>query len=163
MVLSSWSSAKRIPRSIFYFLLIFAAIVLIIIIFYLPETLQKIAGDGSVPLTGIHRPLIQNFGKQKETLEDGKKQAEKRYVSEPLSFKTFIESFKLLLEKDVFITLLFGSVVYAVWSMVTSSTSSLFKKEYKLSDVLIGLVFLPNGKYFSPLPSLHFGSSKTLN
>jgi hypothetical protein len=161
-VLSSRSSAKRFPRSIFYFLLIFAAVVVVIITFYLPETLQKIAGDGSIPLSGIHRPLIQNFGKQKETLEEGKKHAETRRVTEPLSFKTFLESFKLLLEKDVFITLLFGSVVYAVWSMVTSSTSNLFKKEYKLSDVQIGLVFLPNGKYFSPLPPLHFCFSKTL-
>jgi Ca2+/Na+ antiporter len=142
----------KITRSIFYFLLIFASLVLVIITFYLPETLKKIAGDGSIPLTGIHRPLIQLFSKQNENVEDGKKQEKKPRVSEPLSFKTFIDSFQLLLEKDVFITLLFGSIIYTVWSMVTSSTSSLFKKEYQLSDVLIGLVFLPNGNSPSPSP-----------
>ncbi|CCX34920.1 Similar to Probable transporter AQR1; acc. no. P53943 [Pyronema omphalodes CBS 100304] len=132
-------------RSIFYFLLIFASLVVVIIAFFLPETLQRIAGDGTIPLTGVHKPLIENFRKKKDVEEGKPRDVEKPRAAAPVSFKTFLESFKLLFEKDVFITLLFGSIIYAVWSMVTSSTSNLFKKEYHLSDIEIGLVFLPNG------------------
>jgi hypothetical protein len=139
--------AKTYPRSIFYFLLIFASLVVVIIAFFLPETLQRIAGDGTIPLTGVHRPLIDNFRKKKDVEEGKPRDVEKPRAAAPVSFKTFLESFQLLLEKDVFITLLFGSIIYAVWSMVTSSTSNLFKKEYHLSDIEIGLIFLPNGKF----------------
>jgi hypothetical protein len=59
-----------------------------------------------------------------------------------------VDSFRLLGETDVFVTLLFGGIIYAVWSMITSSTSTLFKKEYQLSDVMIGLIFFPNGMYW---------------
>ncbi|KAF1988093.1 MFS general substrate transporter [Aulographum hederae CBS 113979] len=127
-------------RSIFWFLFIFAVIVLFIIVLLLPETLPRIAGDGSVPVSGIYRPLIDVIknGRRRETT--GSKTPPTKF-----SLRTLTESFELLFEKDVFITLLFGSIIYAVWSMVTSSTSTLFKKEYKLNDVMIGLVFLPNG------------------
>jgi MFS family permease len=49
------------------------------------------------------------------------------------------------MEKDVFITLFFGSIVYTVWSMVTSSTTALFQDRFNLNDLQVGLVFLPNG------------------
>jgi MFS family permease len=127
-------------RSIFYFLLGLASFVVALLFLYLPETLRKIAGNGSKPLFGIYNPV---FGRVKSENDIPKEQ---RYKPTPLSFSTLFESFKLLAEKDVFVSLLFGGIIYTVWSMITSSTSTLFKEEYHLSDVLIGLCFLPNGK-----------------
>ena len=127
-------------RSIFYFLLGLATSVVVLLFLYMPETLRKIAGDGSKPLYGIYKPVFGN-GQREHSVPK-----EERYRPTPLSFRTLFESFKLLAEKDVFVSLLFGGIIYTVWSMITSSTSTLFKEEYHLSDVLIGLCFLPNGK-----------------
>jgi MFS family permease len=127
-------------RSIFWFLFGLALMVIVLTAFLLPETLRKIAGNGSLQLYGIYRPLI-NLRRGSEIPK------ENRYVPSRLSFSMLMDSFKLLLEKDVLVTLIFGGFTYAVWSMITSSTASLFKDEYKLDDVQIGLVFLPNGSY----------------
>jgi MFS family permease len=134
-------------RSIFYFLLGLAAFVVILLVLYLPETLPKIAGDGSKPLHGMYRPLLGNVKHQSKT------SGEARYKPEPLSFSAFFDSFRLLAEKDVLVSLVFGGIIYTVWSMITSSTSTLFKEEYHLSEVFIGLCFIPNGNHFS---SPHF-------
>ncbi|KAI5778329.1 major facilitator superfamily domain-containing protein [Geopyxis carbonaria] len=124
-------------RSIFYFLLISAAVVLILLTLFLPETLQTIAGDGSLRLSGIHRPLIPLHPAPGPP---------KGRVTSPLSFHTYLTSFQLLTEPDILATLLFGAVVYTVWSMVTSSTSSLFAAEHRgITAVQTGLLFLPNG------------------
>jgi Ca2+/Na+ antiporter len=119
-----------------------AAMVFILLVIYLPETLRKIAGDGSKPLYGIYKPLLG--GPKVKNMSSSK---EERYKPTPLTFNTLFESFKMLAEKDVFVSLIFGAVIYSVWSMITSSTSTLFKEEYNLSDVIIGLTFLPNGTF----------------
>ena len=109
----------------------------------LPETLRPIAGNGTVKLTGMHKPFIYSITGQKGVIEGALPDARKgkvtwRAVFAPLTF---------LIEKDVFITLFFGSVVYTVWSMVTSSTTDLFSEVYGLSSLQIGLTFLGNGKH----------------
>jgi len=135
-------------RSIFYFLLGLASFVVILLFLYLPETLPKIAGDGSRPLYRIYRPLLGNAQRDAKILKD------ERYKPTSLSFSAIFDSFKLILEKDVAVSLLFGGTIYTVWSMITSSTSTLFKEEYNLSEVVIGLCFLPNGTFIFPLLSL---------
>ncbi|KIV99862.1 uncharacterized protein PV09_08530 [Verruconis gallopava] len=130
-------------RSIFFFLTGLSAAVIILLITYLPETQRKIAGDGTRRLYGIYRPLL-GAPKGPEI------PPEERYKPSKMSFAILLESFKLLAEKDVAISLLFGGVIYTVWSMITSSTASLFKEEYHLNEVLIGLAFLPNGKITCP-------------
>src|SRR5438309_486592 len=88
-------------RSIFWFLFALALMVIILMAFVLPETLPKIAGNGSLPLYGIYKPLIN--------LRRGPRvPKENRYVPSRLSFTLLIDSFKLLLEKDVIVTLIFG-------------------------------------------------------
>jgi len=113
------------------------------VILFLPETLPKIVGDGSIQLGRFHQPWLR-FSK-KQQLEQAKLPISSS--EQPVSLLTMvIESFSLLAEKDVFVTLIFGGITYTVWSMITSSTPSLFQKEYDLNDILIGLAFLPNGK-----------------
>lgn len=67
------------------------------------------------------------------------------YSSTKITLGTFAEPLLLLKEKDILLSLIFGGTVYAVWSMVTSSTTGLFKQAFSLNEVLIGLAFLPNG------------------
>ncbi|KAL0944527.1 major facilitator superfamily transporter [Colletotrichum truncatum] len=129
-------------RSIFVFLLILSLVVTTVIIVFLPETMRSIAGNGSIRLEGIYKPLGRYVTRASN------------YQSEdlrgPLSRKkvtlaTFLEPLYLLIQRDILINLVFGGVVYTIWSMVTSSTTGLFKQLFGLSDLQIGLAFLPNG------------------
>lgn len=129
-------------RSIFWFLTIAGAISLLSILVFLPETLRPIAGNGSVPLTGFHKPFIYYIFPQKHAQEGATPGVEKTKVT----WKAVFSPLTFLFEKDVFITLFFGSIVYTFWSMVTSSTTSLFQEVYGLSTLQVGLTFLGNGK-----------------
>lgn len=128
-------------RSIFWFLTIMAAISLVSIMCFLPETLRSIAGNGTVPLYGLHKPYIYYVTGQPDIQEDAKPIGEKKKVT----WKTVLAPLTFLGEKDVFITLFFGAIVYTVWSMVTSSTSQLFEDTYGLNTLEVGLTFLGNG------------------
>lgn len=129
-------------RSIFWFLTICAGFSVLFILVLLPETLPPIAGNGTVPLKGMHKPLIYMVIGQVGAKEDAKPGVEKSKVT----FRTVIAPLRFLMEKDVFVTLFFGSIVYTVWSMVTSSTTPLFQKAYGLNSLEVGLTFLGNGK-----------------
>lgn len=133
-------------RSIFWALVIMSGISLMSILFFLPETLRTVAGNGSVRLNGHSKPfiyyLIGQNGTQAGAIPDKNKSK--------VSFQTILAPLAFLTEKDVFITLFFGSIVYTVWSMITSSTSALFQARYGLSTLKIGLTFLGNGKRIYP-------------
>ncbi|KAF2470878.1 MFS general substrate transporter [Lindgomyces ingoldianus] len=128
-------------RSIFVFLLILSSLTLLAIIIFLPETLRRIAGNGELRLTGIHKSLLQRFTKDPPYLED----RDDTYTPPRVTAKTFIEPLLLLKEKDILLSLVFGGVIYAIWSMVTASTTGLFKQAFGLNEVLLGLAFIPNG------------------
>lgn len=128
-------------RSIFIFLLILSSLVIIAIIFLLPETLRSIAGNGSLRLAGIHQPLIRCFTKDPPYIQD----RDGAYSPPKVTAKTFIEPLLLLKEKDILLSLIFGGTIYAIWSMVTSSTTGLFKQIFHLNELQLGLAFLPNG------------------
>lgn len=125
---------------IFWFLFGGGVFALLVLVVFLPETLRPIAGNGSICLKGIHRPLYYRFTPSQEHLIE-----QNLPPAKPFTPSMLLSPFKLLLEKDVFSTILFGSVVYAVWSMVTSSTPALFQSRFHLSDLQTGLIFLPNG------------------
>ncbi|PTB35136.1 hypothetical protein M441DRAFT_62996 [Trichoderma asperellum CBS 433.97] len=128
-------------RSIFIFLVILSSLVIIMVILFLPETLRSIAGNGSLRLTGIYKPLVARFTVEPPYMQDPDEAVQRKKVT----VITFIEPLKLLVEKDIVLNLLFGGVVYAIWSMVTSSTTGLFKSRFGLNELLLGLAFLPNG------------------
>lgn len=128
-------------RSIFWFLTIFGSLVLLGIVAFLPETLRAIAGNGTVRLTGVQKPLIYMIRGQPDVRAESDTDAPKRRVQ----LSTIVTPLRFLVEKDVLVTLLYGSVIYTVWSMVTSSTTAIFQERYHLQNLYVGLAFLPNG------------------
>ncbi|TDZ35591.1 Itaconate transport protein [Colletotrichum spinosum] len=128
-------------RSVFVFLLVASTSILIAIMVLLPETMRSIAGNGSLRLRGIYKPLIRYVTK------------EPKYMAEPegplhrqkITLWTFLRPFRLLKEKDLDINLIWGGFIYAIWNMVTSSTTPIFKEKFNLSELLLGVAFLPNG------------------
>ena len=127
-------------HAIFWFLFGLGALTLLFILLLLPETLRSIAGNGTIRLTSVHRPFIYSFSPPPAELLE-RETTPKRNIT----ISNIVAPLKFLLEKDVFITLFFGSIIYTVWSMVTSSTTALFQSRFNLNDLQVGLVFLPNG------------------
>jgi MFS family permease len=131
-------------HAIFWLLFILGSIALILIILFLPETLRRIAGNGSVPLHGLNRPIIyqplKQYWEEKPHHEHASEEDPPR-----VTLASILSPLRFLFEKDVFCTLLFGAVVYTIWSTVTSSTTALFQPRYGLTDLEVGLAFLPNG------------------
>ncbi|KAF7864300.1 uncharacterized protein EAF02_010268 [Botrytis sinoallii] len=125
-------------RAIFWFLFGLGALALLLIVVLLPETLRSLAGNGSIILKGIHRPL---YYVQPSTEHPSQELPTKKNVT----VSSVIAPLKFLLEKDVFVTLFFGAIIYTVWSMVTSSTTALFSEHFDLNNLELGLIFLPNG------------------
>ena len=127
-------------HSIFMFLLVLSSLTLASLVVFLPETMRSIAGNGTIRLRGIYRPLIECFGVKS-----------KHYTQDPparkmsIDMETFTSPLKMLIQKDILTNLLFGGVVYAIWSMVTSSTTGLLKDRFHLDETMIGLAYLPNG------------------
>ncbi|KAK3948001.1 major facilitator superfamily domain-containing protein [Pseudoneurospora amorphoporcata] len=134
-------------HAIFWFLFILGSITLAAILLFLPETLRRIAGNGTVPLKGIHRPFFDRQLRQRYWKERDAATEEGDLTAPPpkLTCSTFFSSLRFIFEKDVLVTLLFGAIVYTVWSMVTSSTTALFQSRFGLSNLQTGLIFLPNG------------------
>lgn len=132
-------------RSIFWFLFALSVLVLAILLVCLPETHRQIAGNGSIPLQGVHKPFMYwVVPTPKAWTGNPATSAARKPLS--ASFKSVLTPFKQLLEKDILALLAWGALVYAVWSMVTSSSTTVLKKEFpSLTDVELGLCFLPNG------------------
>jgi len=143
-------------RSIFYFLFILGFIALSTIVVLLPETLRNLAGNGTIYLHGWrYRPLSYRLlGLPEPVLE--RRDPEVAKIKPKFNWGEMITGpARMLCEKDVFVTLLFGSVVYAVWSMVTASTTHLFQARYHLNDLTVGFAFLPNGSSIPTNSSFH--------
>ena len=129
-------------RSIFWFLFVLSAIVLVLLLILLPETHRRIAGNGSVPLSGVHRPAVYLVKPSYETQSP----PESKTASFPKVLKSMTTPLRHVFEKDVFVLLLWGALVYTGWSMVTSSTTTVMINEFpSLTQLEVGLCFLPNG------------------
>ncbi|KAL2272419.1 hypothetical protein FJTKL_06586 [Diaporthe vaccinii] len=128
-------------RSIFIFLTILSSLVIIMLLIYLPETLRRIAGNGTLRLSGIYQPFIRRLMKEPDYMEDPGEKPEVPKVT----FKTFTAPVKLLAEKDIIALLVSGGMVYTIWSMVVASTTGIFQDRFGLNELMLGLAFLPNG------------------
>lgn len=110
------------------------------IIFLLPETLRSIAGNGTVKLGLIHRPLWSIFKSRDTPFSPAKDASSCRP-----SLGALVEPFNCLGKKNVAASIIFGSVVYAVWTAVLSTITLLFQPRLHMSTLLVGLAFLPSG------------------
>jgi MFS family permease len=131
-------------RSIFWFLTAFSALCVIGVLLVLPETLRRIAGNGSQPLESwTYRPFLWTIlrnrmvmrSHQGEEVAAACNNAESSEINpaEPFSVKIFFQPFLLLCEWDTLCALLFGGTVYTAWSMMVASTTYLLKDIYQFN------------------------------
>lgn len=127
-------------RSIFWVIFIFGATIMVLIILALPETLRSIAGNGTVKLGHIHRPLWSIL-KSRDTPFNPSPDAR---TYRP-SLAALTEPLSCLRQGNIVASILFGSIVYGVWTTVISTTTLLFQERFHLSTFLVGVAFLPSG------------------
>jgi len=130
-------------RAIFWFLAIYGGAFIIFLLFFLPETLRSLVGNGSIPERGFARSPLSYIKIRRRA-----KAADNVSTSLPAKGKKSIDILgpvRLIFGIEVSCAIIFVSIYYTGWQMNISSMSTLFSQIYGLSEFQIGLTFLGNG------------------
>ncbi len=135
--------------SIFWFLVILSVAFLIPLLVAFPETSRQIVGNGSIPpqwwnMSGFI--YLKNRGtcsidEVAQDQEPSIKHAPRPTMKWPNPLKVF----RIIVEKDVAMILIYNALVYAAYYNVTTSLPSLFEEIYGFDELQIGLAFIPFG------------------
>ncbi|KAI0403802.1 major facilitator superfamily domain-containing protein [Xylaria palmicola] len=146
-------------RWIFWFLTIFAGSVLVLFVFFMPETCRLIVGDGSIRPHPFYRTLWQlareaRDGRRRRreeaedsdgTLADEDEGADARRPSLRIPRPSLARTVLILFEKEMFLLLMYSSLIYAGFYAVSTAIPAEFGTLYGFNDVNIGLVYIPLG------------------
>ncbi len=135
-------------RAIFWFLAILGAVLGLGLALFLPETCRKIVGDGSVQPHPFHRTpfrLLLEWRRRKragpaaaDADADAVRPPLRMHVPNPLL------SVRLACQKNIGLLLLYSSLLFAgFYAVATVLPSSLAAAPYGLSEMQIGLCYLP--------------------
>jgi MFS family permease len=132
-------------RAIFWFCLIYAAAWLIPYALAVPETCRKVVGNGSVPAQGWNMTIIdfirRRRGPKLRADAPGSGAAPKR----ELRFPNPINALRVVFQKDLALLLLYNTLIYLVFILITATLSTEFADIYDLTDLQLGLCYLPYG------------------
>lgn len=130
-------------RSVFWFLMIYAAVFLLVLTFVLPETLRSIVANGSVSSPNLMtRFPLQTYQKLSKVETDPNTPPPQLAARKNVDI---FGPFRILISKQAAPIILFLAIYYAVWQMSITAMSSLFKDRYSLTEIQIGLTFIANG------------------
>ncbi|KAF7727464.1 hypothetical protein EC973_007533 [Apophysomyces ossiformis] len=99
---------------------------------FVPETLRSLVGNGS----GYANPSLYQWWTRRGTVE------ENVATCRPLKLSDFTAPFRLLLEPDVLVSLIFNGLHYSTIIFYSVMNSHLFATQYGLSTLQIGLTQL---------------------
>ncbi|KAK4152056.1 major facilitator superfamily domain-containing protein [Chaetomidium leptoderma] len=130
-------------RAIFWFCLIYAAAWLIPYALAVPETCRKVVGNGSVPAQGWNTTAVDFLRRRRKPQQQpdapgGGPRAELRFPN-PLN------ALRVVFEKDLALLLLYNTLIYLVFILIAATLSTEFADIYDLTDLQIGLCYLPYG------------------
>ncbi|KAK3292070.1 major facilitator superfamily domain-containing protein [Chaetomium fimeti] len=129
-------------RAIFWFCLIYAAVWLIPYTLAVPETCRKVVGNGSVPAQGWNMTAVDFFRcRHSPQHADTSVGAPKR----ELRFPNPLNTLKVVLQKDLALLLSYNTMIYLVFILIAATLSTEFADIYHLTDLQIGLCYLPYG------------------
>jgi multidrug resistance protein len=147
-------------HSVFWFLLILGAVYLVPLVLFFPETCRSVVGDGSLMPPKWNRSLtdIQRLKKRQHSssIEEDNSYAEQERLKASKARGSKWDIFgplRLCLELETAIVLLYLSIVYAGFYVVSTTITVQFHNIYNLSSTLQGLLFLPQavGTIFASL------------
>lgn len=142
-------------RSIFWFLTILAAVALVLMLFFFPETCRRIVGDGSITPHPAYRTVWQLIKDRRRRRKAGKAHdldqlhritTASSSINRPklrVEFGNPFDSITLLTEPVLALLLFYSSIVFAGFYAIATSMSEQLKDLYGLSEIEIGLMYLP--------------------
>ncbi|KAK0620935.1 major facilitator superfamily domain-containing protein [Immersiella caudata] len=129
-------------QAIFWFCLIFSGAWLIVFALAVPETCRNVVGNGSVPATGWNMTVIDYVRSRRHPAQHDTQQT----VSKPpLRFPNPFNVLKAVLQKDLALVYLYGTLAYLVFILIVATLSTEFAAIYGYNDLIIGLCYLPYG------------------
>jgi MFS family permease len=129
-------------RAIFWFCLIYAAVWLIPYTLAVPETCRKVVGNGSVLARGWNMTILDFFRcRHNPQGADAPADAPKR----ELRFPNPINALRVVFEKDLALILFYNTMIYLVFILIAATLSTEFADIYHLTDLQLGLCYLPYG------------------
>ncbi|KAK3323317.1 major facilitator superfamily domain-containing protein [Cercophora scortea] len=144
-------------RWIFWFLTIIASINLVAMLLFFPETCRRIVGDGSIRPHPIYRTCWQMLKDAHRHRRNRKSKSSNSSLHRTTSTTpSTIPSLKLkgkapnplislriLFEKELFLLLVYSSIVFASFYATATSMPSIFSSLYGFSNLQVGLMYLP--------------------
>ncbi|KAL5614660.1 uncharacterized protein BROUX77_000497 [Berkeleyomyces rouxiae] len=132
-------------RWIFWYLAIFAGAMLLALFLFFPETCRVLVGNGSRAPPRLNRTGLALL---KEWLARRKVSGEAPSPAPPppraqLYLPNPLPSIRILVEKELGLLLLTSSLVFSGFYSVSAALPSLFRTQYRLSELQISLMFLP--------------------
>ena len=110
-------------RAIFWFLAIFGGVFSVFLVLFLPETLRSIVGNGSVRPTSIwQKRVVEMCMPKKKQLDDDvetRSVVSQRATLAEKKRTNILESFRIILQKDVALILFIPGIHYAIYIMCT--------------------------------------------
>lgn len=111
---------------------------MLLILIFFPETNRSIVGDGSIPPQRWNRSFSQLI-RNDNLVPNMESLGKKTTGVNPLS------SLRLLASKENFIVCVYGGLLFAGFSSVTSVFASQLQERYNYDEVQVGLCYLPIG------------------
>jgi hypothetical protein len=128
-------------RVIFWFLSIVGGTTLLLVIIFLLETNRHIAGNGTIRLRAIQRPL---FSIIRPTIDAPFMSDQNESLLKP-TLKPFLEPLRCFKHKAIIPSIFLDGIAFAILATVVSTTALLFPPRYHLPPILIGVAYLPSG------------------
>lgn len=142
-------------RSIFWFLTIIATICLVLMLLFFPETCRKIVGDGSVRPHPAYRTVWQMI-KDKRRARNAKKSSDleelhrtttttssRSHKKLKITFGNPLDSVFMIFEPVLGLLLFYSGIIFAGFYAIATSMSEQLKDLYQLSEIEVGLMYLP--------------------
>jgi MFS family permease len=133
-------------RAIFWFLVILTGAWLVPFFIFFPETARKIVGNGSIPPPRWNMSLSSYLKTRKVSRTD--REAAEMAVdpkSRKLAFPNPLPTLAIVFQKDTSLLLVSNALMFAGFYDVAASIPPIFRSSYGLSDLQIGLCYLPFG------------------
>jgi predicted MFS family arabinose efflux permease len=124
-------------------LTIYGTVMLLTYLLFIPETCRNIVGNGSLPPQRWNKPVIEYLRPSKRVLVETP--SERTTKKRP----GILSSIPIILEKESFLTLFFGGIMYAGYYIVITSLPAQLATTYGYNSLQVGLCYLPIG--FGPL------------
>lgn len=142
-------------RWIFWFLTILGGVTCVLYAFFMPETCRNIVGDGSIRPHRFYRTFWQlmkeSYQRRKAKGSGGDlalqqttshaSQMPKLDIKRPNPFR----SLRILFELEMFLLLMYSSIVFANFYALATAMSSQFPSIYGVDELTVGLLYLPLG------------------